>query len=510
MSDMNLLEIDFKKAKVRHLLFKARLRSILYGSDTDEGPVISHLECSLGQWIYSHALKAYGHIPEMHDFERIHKEIHKTAAGLIALYKNGKADEARAGLEEIEVISEHLSDTLSAVEDAAGTESYSPAETDFSEAMQLNYDELLQLNSILLDLDKRIKIQTEQSLLAKKLSEESESKFLSTLKQAPVGITILRGENLIVEMANSSYLEIVDREEANFVGKPLLESMPEVKETVGSILLEVLRTGVPYNGNEFEAIIKRFGRAEVCYFNFVYQPLAEDDARISGIVVVATEVTKQVEAKYALQRSENQFRNLVTQSQFAKAIFKGEDFVISIANESMLKTLWRRDLHEVQGRKLLDVFPELAGQKFPAILREVYKTGKTYRENEAVAYVDGPGGVMKFYLDFQYAAMFEIDGSVSGILVSMNDVSEKVEARLQISDAADRLSLATEGTQLATWDLNLQTRDIIYSSRLAEIFGYNSTRKLLHTEMRKSIHPDEPASTITKPAWYGPTKPYAG
>ena len=165
--------------------------------------------------------------------------------------------------------------------------------------------------------------------------------------------------------------------------------------------------------------------------------------------------------------------------------------MISIANESLLKTLWRRELHEVQGKKLLDVFPELAGQKFPAILKEVYNSGKTYRENEAVAYIDGPGGIKKYHLDYQYSPMFETDGSVSAIMVSVNDVTEKVESRQKMADAADRLSLATEGTQLATWDLNLQTKDIIYSSRLADIFAYTGISKMTHQDMRERIHPDD-------------------
>lgn len=494
---MNVLELDFERAKARHLLFKTRLRSILYGADIDQGPVLSHLECSLGQWIYSHALMHYGHLPEMHDLEKIHLEIHELAFKLISLYKAGKVNEARDGLIEIELIAAKLVFLLSVVETKIKSEGKNRLEDNLSDELRVNYNELLQLNDILLDLDKRIKQQTQESILARKQANEQESKFRSTLMQAPVGITILRGKELIVEMANASYLEVVDKEETEFVGKPLFDSLPEAREAVEPILQEVLRTGKPFYGNEFQVIIKRSGQKEACYFNFVYQPLLENE-QINGIIVVATEVTQQVKIKQSLQGSENQFRNLVTQSQFAKAIFKGEDLVISIANESLLKTLWRRELHEVEGRKLLDVFPELKDQKFPAILKEVLNNGKTYRENEALALIGGPDGIKSYYLDYQYAPMFEVDGSVSGIMVSVNDVTEKVESRLKMADAADRLSLATEGTQLATWDLDLQTFNIIYSSRLAEIFGYEDSVLMTHQEMRKKIHPDDVHSVVEK------------
>jgi PAS domain S-box-containing protein len=198
-----------------------------------------------------------------------------------------------------------------------------------------------------------------------------------------------------------------------------------------------------------------------------------------------------------VQRSENQFRNLVTQSQFAKAIFKGPDMLISIANESMLR-IWRRSLDEVVGRRLTEVFPELLGQKFLGLLKDVYNTAKIYRENEAEAYVDGPGGLRKHYLDFQYAPIFEVDGSVSGIMASVNDVTDKVTLRQQFAETADRLSLATDGTRLATWDLNIQTREIIHSGRLAVIFGYDETTVLTHSQMRDQVHPEDRQLIVEK------------
>lgn len=327
---------------------------------------------------------------------------------------------------------------------------------------------------------------------------DSESKFRNAVKQAPVGMVILRGEDFVVDMVNDTYLHIVDRSEEQLVGKSLFAGLAEVREYVEPILRNVLRTGMAYHGNEFEVTLRRFGQPQLCYFNFVYQPLFEEDpGNASGIFVVATEVTQQVLSKQALQRSENQFRNLVTQSQFAKAILKGPGLVISIANESMLN-IWRRSLDEVVGRRLIDVFPELEEQKFIELLNDVYNNAKIHRESEAVAYVDGPGGLKKHYLDFQYAPIFEVDGSVSGIMVSVSDVTDKVTLRQQFAETADRLSLATEGTRLATWDLNIQTREIIHSGRLAVIFGYDETTVLSHREMRDQVHPEDRRNIVEK------------
>src|ERR1700733_14969535 len=99
----------------------------------------------------------------------------------------------------------------------------------------------------------------------------------------------------------------------------------------------------------------------------------------------------------------------------------------------------------------------------------------TDREKKSPAAVQGDDGLKNFYLDFEYTPLLETDGSISGIMVTVNDVTEKVEARKKVEDAEERLRLAAEATELATWDLDLQTGQLIYSSRLPEIFGLEET-----------------------------------
>lgn len=493
---MNPIELDFERAKARHILFQTKLRSILYGSEIDEGPVLSYTQSPFGKWIYGHALKKYGHLPEMHDLERAHLRIHESANNLFVLYKKGRTEEARQGLSGIETIAGDLITLLSTVKSKIKTEAGSVE--GFSEEEQDSYADFIQLNEAFGELE-LLRRQTEKATRVTKQVLDTESKFRNVMMQAPVGIAILRGLDFVVEMANETYLEIVDRKEDELVGRALFLSLPEVREFVEPILTDVYKSGIPFYGNEFEVVIRRFGKAGKCYFNFVYQPLAEDEGAVSGIIVVATEVTQQIRAKHALETSEIQFRNLVTQSQFAKAIFKGEDFIISIANESLLKNIWRRELHEVQGRKLFDVFTELVGQKFAQILKAVYQDGMLHRENEALAFVDGPDGVrQEFYLDYQYAPIFEIDGRVSGIMVSVNDVTEKVKFRQEISENAERLALAIDATKLATWDLNIPTRQMVYSGPLATIFGYPETEILSHQDLRDHVHPEDRQDIVEK------------
>jgi PAS domain S-box-containing protein len=329
---------------------------------------------------------------------------------------------------------------------------------------------------------------------------ETEKKFRNTVMQAPVGILLTNGPQFVVEMVNEAYLQLVDRKEDDFTGKPLFESLPEVREAVEPLLLEVLNTGISYHGNEFDVTLNRFGKKEIAYFNFVYQPLRGQNGSISGVMVIASEVTKQVTTRFALQESREQFSKMVMQSPIAMTIWRGPDLIIEIANNALMENIWRKKPEEVIGKKALDVFPELVDQKYPALLGNVMATGIAHREKESVAYVQGNDGVKKFYLDVEYAPLYENDGTVSGVMITVNDVTERVEVRRQFQAAEERLRLAAEGTGLATWDLDIATRAIIYSPRLATIFGHSESAQLTHTQLRERII-EQDRRTIVEPAF---------
>ena len=128
--------------------------------------------------------------------------------------------------------------------------------------------------------------------------------------QAPVAIAVFRGPDFIAEIANDAYLPLVGKTREQFVGKPLFESLPEIKATLEPIAKDLIITGNPFLANEFEIVINRFGKHETCYFNFIWKPLLESDETINGFMVVAQEITHQVLSRKKVEESETRFRLL--------------------------------------------------------------------------------------------------------------------------------------------------------------------------------------------------------
>jgi len=167
--------------------------------------------------------------------------------------------------------------------------------------------------------------------------EESEKRFRNLVMQAPVSITVLMGRELIVEIANDNYLELVGKKRENFVGKPLWQGLPEVETQVyANILQGVLDTGNPYNGYESEVSLVRNGIMEVLYVNFIYSPIKDVNGKPAGIMVVAIDVTQQVLARRKIEESE---QSLI---EMANAIPQ----LAWVANAQGAVTYYNNRLHE--------------------------------------------------------------------------------------------------------------------------------------------------------------------
>lgn len=328
--------------------------------------------------------------------------------------------------------------------------------------------------------------------------EESEKRFRNAVQQAPLGIAIFTGKEFIVTQANDAYLLIVDRTAEEFISHPIFEVLPEVKEIVEPIFTEVVRTGIPFYGNEFVIPLKRMEHLEQAYFNFVYHPLKDEEGNISGIMVVAMEVTATVLAKHLLEESEKHFRNMVMQSPIPMTTLRGKDYIIELANKVMIEKIWRKSEADVIDKPITEVFPELKEQKYPELLKKIFTSGKIHSEKESIVFIEGNDGMKNFCLDVDYTPLFKPDGKTSGIMITLNDVTAKVNARKKVEEDEERMRLATDGTGTATWDLDLLTGHIIYSPRLADIFGHPQFDLMTHQQMRAQIHPEDIHGIVEK------------
>lgn len=114
---MNLEQFGIQQVRIKHILYKSKVRSALYGGKADEA-LILHTSGPVGEWIYQVGLKKYPLHPDMRDLERIHKDLHAHVRNILALYKIGKLQEAREGLTGVEAYSGKFLTALEKLESA--------------------------------------------------------------------------------------------------------------------------------------------------------------------------------------------------------------------------------------------------------------------------------------------------------------------------------------------------------------------------------------------------------
>jgi two-component system, OmpR family, sensor histidine kinase VicK len=136
----------------------------------------------------------------------------------------------------------------------------------------------------------------------------SEANFRAMLLQSPVAMGFFRGMNMRLEIINSRFLELWDRDNS-IIGKTVLEALPELTgQPYLGIMQDVYHSGKTYYGIESEVYLQRGGQLEKGYYNFINHPFLAEDGTVSGIIVIAIEVTEQVRSRHQLQQAEEMLR----------------------------------------------------------------------------------------------------------------------------------------------------------------------------------------------------------
>ncbi len=144
-----------------------------------------------------------------------------------------------------------------------------------------------------------------------------EAERRNLLLQAPVAAALLVGPEHRFELANARYVRMVGRE---VVGKTYAEAFPEV---VGTPLYEVIdrvyRSGEPFASEEYRVLLDRRGTGalEPAVFHFNVEPLRDGTGRAYGLIVIAVDITEQVSARHALERTNAEREKLVLELEAA-------------------------------------------------------------------------------------------------------------------------------------------------------------------------------------------------
>ncbi|MBC7381566.1 MAG: PAS domain S-box protein [Bacteroidia bacterium] len=272
----------------------------------------------------------------------------------------------------------------------------------------------------------------EQKTATEKI-KESEARFKLMVAQAPAAMCILRGPKYIVELANEKMLQFCDRTTDVVINKPIFEAIPYLSgQGFEELLNNVYNTGIGFVNSEMPVKVLRKGKHEDLYIKLVFEALYED-AKISGVMALAVEITEEVRIRKKIEESEYRYHNMIYSSPSLIAIFGGEEMIIDIANEPILES-WGKG-KDIVGKSLFSVIPEITESGLDKILLNVYKTGTPFHAYEMPINILRHGKWQLMHYTFVYQAQRNINGIIEGVAVIANEVTPQALLNKKIKES---------------------------------------------------------------------------
>lgn len=320
-------------------------------------------------------------------------------------------------------------------------------------------------------------------------SNISQESLALLLIQAPIAMSMLMGDDFVIKVANPQILELWGKQH-DAIGKKLMDALPELEgQPFMNILNNVKSTGRIYKGYKEKCILVRNGITEECYFDYIYAPIYNDDeSEIIGVSVVATETTDQVLAEKKLAETEYTFENLIRESDYSIALYKGEDLLIDIANNSMLKT-WGKS-ENVIGMRLEDALPELKGQPFLDILKDIFISGKTYSATEDEVLLERNGELQTSYYNFSYKPLFNENQEVYAILNFATDVTDTVVTKRKLKQNEEKYRNLADSLPAIVWTADKDGNIDYYNKKWYDYTGFEGIDSR-EAATKKILHPDD-------------------
>lgn len=386
----------------------------------------------------------------------------------------------------------------------------------------------------------------------RRVSTLNDRTLLEILALSQDATAIYTGDDIVIEMANDKMISFWGKNRS-VIGKPLLEAVPELRgQEFFPLMQQVWRTGITYEARNTPAILNTRGVLETFYFDFIYRAIKHQDGSMLCILHSATDVTEQVIGRLRLQEKEEEvstlnrhlseannelkavavemqanneelvatndklqhtneellrtqnsmlqlnqrvslsesiFRSFFEQAALGIAWLNGPRLVIEAVNQPLLK-IWGRTLDEVLGKPHREARPELEDQPVFDLLDAVYQSGISKVNNEMRLFLKSGDTLREVYVNSVYSPIIDAEGKVTGVLATVDDVTDRVKERRQREMLQEQLRVTIESAELGTWYFDGKTNELVASPRVKELFGFNADEPMTLDQAVAQIHED--------------------
>ena len=171
---------------------------------------------------------------------------------------------------------------------------------------------------------------------------------------------------------------------------------------------------------------------------------------------------------------------------FVYAFDRNHRFVY--VNQAM-QTLFGLTAQDMVGRNLTDLrYPAELAQRLDGHLDTIFKTGRTVEDE---VFFTSPTGVAA-YFDFVWGPVLAEDGSVELVVGVSRDTTQRRQLEQRLRENARRLRLALDVGELATWDWDMRSGEVVWSREHYRMQGYTvGAVEPSYEAWLKRLHPQD-------------------
>ncbi len=231
-----------------------------------------------------------------------------------------------------------------------------------------------------------------------------------------------------------------------------------------------------------ETIVRAKGRA---WFND--QKLAY---RFNGTL---EDVTERAIAQNEIRESEQRYQNLITSSPVAIGILKGPEFVVTNANEAIIK-YWGKGW-EIIGKKYFEALPELIDQGYREVFNSVYQTGNPFNAVETPVSMTQNGIMQLRYYNFLLYAQKNLKGETEGIGIIASEVTSQALFNKQLRENEKRFRLLADSMPQHIWTSDVEGNLNYYNQSVFDYSGL-TLEQINKDGWIQIVHPDDRPANI--------------
>ena len=174
-------------------------------------------------------------------------------------------------------------------------------------------------------------------------------------------------------------------------------------------------------------------------YDYVFAPVLNEQGAVEAVAGTTRDITGLKQVLQLKEEHQRQLLSLFEQSPVGLATLRADNELVFEWANPFYEELVARPPQAIIGKPLLEALPEIKGQGFDEILKDVIRTGTAFAAREVAVNSLRDGRLTTIYVDFTYQPRKGPQGKVEGILVVANDVTQQVMTRRKVEESESQL-----------------------------------------------------------------------